>query len=278
MSNGRDGIQLFRNQCDIGNQVCVGIDPRRKSLPPSLVSRSNEDSPLSHPLYLFGAYIGMAVEQIAGCVKINNAFFESWGWRGTRALEDLTNFYRERLLATPILGDCKRGDVGKTNIEHGKTQFDVFGFDGITINPWAGWEGGLDTLIGHYTNKLFFAWCRSSNPGARDFQDKNDQWKFTVETVAQKWNKFGNCGVVVGATYPNDLLWVRQNFPNLPILSPGLGLQGGKLIEAVTAGGTYTTYNNSRSIIHASTAADFDKHAAQTAQTMHDAIRTVRAS
>lgn len=282
--SGRNGIALFKEQCRAGKQVCVGLDGDVTRMPHSLLRRADEDTPGRHPMYLFSRAIVEATKDVAGCFKPNSAFFEAGGWRGMRALEELVAFIHQVAPEVPVIGDLKRGDIGPTNQQYGRASFDVSGFDALTINGWPGLRGGLDALLTEWPDKLFFVLCRTSNPGAGDFQDRVDvktglsMWQLVATTVRDYWNDRQNCGLVVGATYPEDLDWVRSRVGNMPILSPGLGTQGGDLVRAVRAGGPETVFNNSSGIIYRSSGLDFAKAAAAAASEMDQAIRAVQNS
>ncbi len=282
MKNQRNGPVLFRDQCKAGKQVCVGLDPVVGRLPHSLLERSDEHGPELHPFYLFGKEIVDAGHQNVGHYKLNSAYYEAGGWRGVKARERLVSYIHDVVPHIPVIGDGKRGDVGSTCRQYGNALFEADGFDAVTVNPYGGYEDGLDELIHRWPDKLFFVWCRSSNAGAREFQDQINQrtgqpaWQDLAIEVNGLWNGHDNCGLVVAATYPDDLRWARQTLPGMDILSPGLGTQGGSLTAAARVGGKYTTYNNSSQIIFSSGGEDFAQAAAAATEQMHLALTAAR--
>jgi orotidine-5'-phosphate decarboxylase len=149
-------------------------------------------------------------------------------------------------------------------------------------------------LLGHdsvqpfldYKEKGIIILCRTSNPGAVDFQslrcDTPGGMRPLFEIIAQKaqeWNKAGNIGLVVGATYPEELKMIRGNYPDMPLLIPGVGAQGGDLALTVRYGvdarRERTIINSSRQILYASKGKDFAEAARKAALTMRDEINKI---
>ena len=168
--------------------------------------------------------------------------------------------------------------------------FDVYGCDAVTVNPYLGYDSVAPFL--DYTDRGEILLCRTSNPSARDFQDllvqgEDGQARPLYEVVAQRiqsWNTAGNCGLVVGASYPQELQTIRAMCPDMPILIPGVGAQGGDLEASVQAGvdahGERAILAVSRSILYAGHGNDFAEVAANEARILRDrmnAVRTVRA-
>jgi orotidine-5'-phosphate decarboxylase len=142
----------------------------------------------------------------------------------------------------PVIADAKRGDLGNTARNYASALFNVYGCDAATVNPYLGYDSVAPFLA--YHDKGIILLCRTSNPSARDFQDlwvqaDDGHVRLLYEVVAQRvqsWNEAGNCGLVVGATYPQELRSIRSLCPDMPILIPGVGAQGGDLEASVSAG------------------------------------------
>ena len=189
--------------------------------------------------------------------KPNSAFYEAEGVEGLKALKKTVDYIRQKDLQIPIILDAKRGDIGNTNEGYVKAIFDDLGFDGVTVSPYLG-EESLRPFL-ERKDRGIIVLAKTSNPGAGEFQDLKVGGKPLYQIVAEHvalWNKNGNCGVVVGATYPKELATVRQIIgDNLPILIPGIGAQGGDLETTVKAGqdsrGQGIIINSSRGIIFA---------------------------
>ena len=205
------------------------------------------------------------------------------------ALKECTSFrmyskqFRSR---SPIIVDAKRGDLGNTSRNYAAAIFDVYGCDAVTVNPYLGYDSVAPFLA--YKEKAVFFLCRTSNPSARDFQDlvvseENGQKRFLFEEIAQRvqlWNENGNCGLVVGATYPRELDIIRSMCPDMPILIPGVGAQGGNLeasvISAVDESGEKAIISVSRAILYADDGDEFAVSAANEARKLRNDINEAR--
>ena len=186
----------------------------------------------------------------------------------------------------PIIGDAKRGDIGSTAQAYAKALFDIWQFDAVTVNPYLG-KDSLDPFIA-YKEKGVFVLCHTSNPGASDFQeltiqvDENAHKLFEhIAEKAETWNVYGNISLVVGATYPEQLKLVRDICPDMTILAPGIGAQGGDLSGTIHYGvnsdGAGLIINSSRGIIYASKDKnDFAKMARQAADQLRSDINIYR--
>src|SRR5439155_2015370 len=186
----------------------------------------------------------------------------------------------------PIIVDAKRGDLGNTARNYAATVFDIYGCDAVTVNPYLGYDSVAPFLA--YEEKAVFFLCRTSNPSAHDFQDllvyeEKGQVRPLYEVIAQRvqyWNRTGNCGLVVGATYPQELNTIRSICPDMPILIPGVGAQGGDLEASVKAGvdgrGERAIIAVSRAILYARSDADYAAAAADEARSLRDRICAVR--
>lgn len=237
-----------------------------------------EESP-ARRVVAFNAAIIEATAGIACAYKPNAAFYESLGRDGFEALRRTIQEVRRAAPGVPVILDAKRGDIGSTNLGYVNAAFDVLGADAITVHPYLGRES-LSPFLNR-AEALIFVLVRTSNPGASEFQDliSNDLpvYRHIARAVARDWNRLGNCGLVVGATYPQELVLIREDVPaDLPFLIPGVGAQGGDLravVEAeVTAGTTSFVINASRSILYASAEANFAEAAAEQAGQLHNDI------
>jgi orotidine-5'-phosphate decarboxylase len=258
-----------------GKHVCVGLDTDPSRLPHSVLP---EESP-ARRVVAFNAAIIEATAGIACAYKPNAAFYESLGRDGFEALRRTIQEVRRAAPGVPVILDAKRGDIGSTNLGYVNAAFDVLGADAITVHPYLGRES-LSPFLNR-AEALIFVLVRTSNPGASEFQDliSNDLpvYRHIARAVARDWNRLGNCGLVVGATYPQELVLIREDVPaDLPFLIPGVGAQGGDLravVEAeVTAGTTSFVINASRSILYASAEANFAEAAAEQAGQLHNDI------
>ena len=201
------------------------------------------------------------------------------GIQGLKALERTITYIKERAPDVLLIGDAKRGDVGASAEAYAKALFDVWGFDAATVNAY----GGGDTVrpFLEYRDRGVFIWCRSSNPGAGDFQDL--KWEESGEPVyrelagrAVEWASASNVGLVVGATYPAEMKQLRELCPDTPFLIPGVGTQEGDIKEAtlngVDSNGGRAVINSSRGVIYASRGSDYAQAARKEAASLRDVI------
>lgn len=207
--------------------------------------------------------------------KPNSAFYEARGDQGIRELKLTCDYLRKKYPDIPIILDAKRADIGSTNEAYIAYAFDYLGADAITLQPYLGQEA-LQPFL-DLKDKGFFILCRTSNPGAGEFQDLlvagKALWQIVAENVTSNWNAHHNCMLVVGATYPRELKQIRRIVGDMTFLIPGIGAQGGDIKATVTAGqnsqGAGMIINSSRDIIFAS-----DPRLAT--QTLKDAINQYR--
>lgn len=243
--------------------VCVGLDPEPERLPEKI------------SVWEFNREIVDATAGVAGAYKLNLAFYEVLGDAGMDALKRTVKHIPDGLL---VIGDGKRGDIGNTAKAYARAMFDYFGFGATTLSPYLGFDS-IEPFI-QYRDRGAFILCRTSNASAVDFQSLPCQTERglrplyeVVAAKASEWNRYGNIGLVVGATYPEELKQVRGSYPDMPLLIPGIGAQGGDLALTVRygidAGKNKTIINSSRQIIYASKGKDF-------AQAAHDAALSLR--
>lgn len=242
--------------------LCIGLDPDPDLMPKMSV------------LDFLKAIID-ATNDLVCAYKLNLAFYEASGSEGFVLLQKTIKHIP---IDIPIIGDAKRGDIGNTAKAYAKALFPVFSFDAATVNPYLGFDS-IEPFL-QYSDKGVFILCRTSNPGATDFQDLSCTTGFPLyEVVARKakeWNVHGNIGLVVGATYPEELKKIRQLCPEMPLLIPGIGAQGGDLTSAVSYGvdaqGEKAIISTSRQVLYASTKDDFAEAARRSARELRDQI------
>ncbi len=187
--------------------------------------------------------------------KINSAFFEAEGASGWASLKKLVQHIKENYPDIPIILDAKRADIGNTNEEYAKAAFDELGADAITVHPYLGKES-LQPFLNRVDRGIIVL-VKTSNPGAGEFQDLEVEGKPLYLYIAKHvktWNTNGNCAVVVGATYPEELKKVREVIGDIPILIPGVGAQGGdvkNLKNGLDSQGGGIIVSSSRGIIFA---------------------------
>jgi orotidine-5'-phosphate decarboxylase len=219
--------------------------------------------------------------------KPNFAFYEAMGLPGLDALAKTVEYIHQVAPDVIVIGDVKRGDVGPSSEAYAHAAFNVWGFDAVTVNPWAGLDSVAPFL--EQEDRGAFVWCRGSNPGSADLQDltvDGEQGRLPVylrlaESVKQ-WDRKGNVGLVVGATYPQQLEEVRRTCSRMPILVPGVGPQGGDLEAVVRIGvdsrGRLAIVNSSRGVIYASNGPDYAEAAGTAAGRLREAINQTLAS
>lgn len=256
--------------------LCVGLDPDLTRIPSAIAAGPE-------PLFEFNKAIVDATADIVCAYKPNSAMYESYGSSGIEQLQKTCNYIAQNYPEIPILLDYKRGDIGNTNTYYAKFAFDYLGVDAVTINPYMGREANEAFLA--YKDKGIVVLCRTSNPGAGEFQDLEVDgkklYRIVAENVMQKWNEFGNCLLVVGSTYPEELAEIRQSFgDDLILLIPGLGTQGGDMEKTVKAGvnthGTGVIINSSREVLYASDGDDFAAAARTKTVELKDQINALR--
>ncbi len=250
------------------SRLCIGLDPDPALMP--------EDT----GVFEFNKAIIDATADLAGAYKPNIAFYEALGPEGLAALQRTREYIPADI---PVIIDAKRGDIGNTARAYARSLFDYYHFDATTASPYLGLDS-LEPFI-KYEDKGIFVLCRTSNAGAVDFQslacETEDGRKPLFEVVAAKvakWNAAGNLGLVVGATYPEELKLIRERYLELPLLIPGVGAQGGALELAVKYGmdikAERTVINSSRQIIYASRGKDFTAAARKAARELRDRINS----
>jgi orotidine-5'-phosphate decarboxylase len=240
--------------------VCVGLDSDFSKIPVHLQKEK-------FPQFSFNKDIINATHDLVCAYKPNSAFYESKGDKGIAELKMTCDYLKNNYPEIPIIIDAKRADIGNTNAGYVDFVFDCLSADAITIHPYLGKEAIVPFL--DKADKGIIILCRTSNPGAGEFQDLVVNGKPLYQTVAQNviqnWNYNHNCLLVVGATYPEELKAVRKIAGDMTFLVPGIGAQGGDLEKIVKAGlnskKSGIIINSSRGIIFASNGMDFAQKA-----------------
>jgi orotidine-5'-phosphate decarboxylase len=265
---------LLNGQWAQNRFLCVGLDTDVEKIPESVRQLRAGES-----IIAFNKAIIEATKDIAGSYKPNSAFYEAHGDEGVSALRATIEYIHEQAPDVPVILDAKRGDIGNTNGGYIASAFEHMRADAITVNPYLGSEA-LQPFFDR-EEKGIIVLCRTSNPGAGELQDLKVDGEPLHMVVArravQHWNGNNNCALVVGATYPDELREIRRIAPDMPILIPGIGAQGGDLERTVLAArdsrGQGMMVASSRSVIFASSNADFASAARSAALELDVAIK-----
>ncbi len=258
--------------------LCVGLDPEPERLPDELRAL-----PAEKAVVQFCRAIIEATAPYVCAFKPNLAFFEVLGPAGMSALREVVRAIPAHI---PVIADAKRGDIGNTAARYAAAIFETYGCDAVTVNPYLGYDAVAPFLA--YRERGVLLLCRTSNPGARDLQDlpvqaaggQSEPLYEVVARLVQSWNEAGNCGLVVGATYPQELRTIRALCPNMPLLVPGIGAQGGDLAAsvplAVDARGERAIFSVSRAVLYAGSDAGYADAAASAAREFREQINRAR--
>lgn len=246
--------------------LCIGLDPDLPKLPVDDVFEFNKS-------------IIDATSDLVCAYKPNLAFYEAMGIKGLQILKKTVAYIPGDIA---VIGDAKRGDIGNTAAAYAKALFGYYKFDAVTVSPYLGYDSVEPFL--DYKNGGVFVLCRTSNKSAADFQDLVDNFgmKFyqSVALRANEWNKDGNIGLVVGATYPEELKEVRKMCPEMPLLIPGIGAQGGDLELSVKYGidarKEKAVIVAARQVLYASKGPDYAKAARRAAMELREGINRAR--
>jgi orotidine 5'-phosphate decarboxylase subfamily 2 len=246
--------------------LCIGLDIDLNRVPQTVLNKED-------PIFVFNREIIQATQELVCAYKPNIAFYERYGIYGISSLIKTIEFIQGT--GIPVILDAKRGDIGHSSAAYAESVFKVYKADAVTVNPYLGHDSVEPFL--EYQDKGIFVLCLTSNPGAKDFQR---ELFLDVAYEAKKWNKYGNCGLVAGATKPEQLKEIRNIAEDMPILIPGVGAQGGDLEGSVKFGvtrqGNRAIINSSRSVIYASKENNFAEAAKDAAQKLRDAINQQR--
>ena len=258
------------------SMLCVGLDPEPTRFPVQMQGNPRK-------IYDFCAAIVDATADLVCAFKPQIAYFAAHG--AEDQLERLMQHLRANAPQVPVILDAKRGDIGSTAEQYAKEAFERYGADAVTLSPFMGFDSVAPYLA--YPGKGAFLLCRTSNPGGDDLQNQRlasvDGQPLLYEHIAGlvqgPWNKNGQLGLVVGATYPAEIERVRALAPTVPLLIPGVGAQGGDAAATVRAGWRPNgpiVVNSSRAILYASNGADFAAAARREAIKTRDMLQAAR--
>lgn len=266
--------QLDARIASADSLLCVGLDPVVSKLPAGF--DGSVESVVS-----FCTEIVNATSEMAAAFKPNLAFFMALGVEGLTALQRVRDAIPVDI---PVILDGKLNDLGETARSYANAVFDVMNFDALTVAPYLG-EDALAPYLS-YEGKGIIVLCKTSNPGSGDLQDltleSGEPLFLHVADRCREWNDGypANVGMVVGATYPDQLAEVRQRCPDQVILLPGLGAQGGDAAASVRAGMTANRggllCSASRSIMYADNSDGFAEAAHQAARQLRDEVNAHR--
>ena len=265
--------QLAAAQASHQSLLCVGLDPDPHKFPAHL----GQDA--SH-IFDFCAHIVDATHDVVCAFKPQIAYFSAH--RAETQLERLIAHMRHTAPHVPIILDAKRGDIGNTAEQYAIEAFERYGADAVTLSPFMGFDSVAPYL--KYHGKGAFLLCRTSNHGGDDLQNQRladlagepRLFEHIAELAQGPWNLNGQLGLVVGATYPEEIARVRHLAPTLPLLIPGVGTQGGDAKATVKAGLTPTgpiIVNASRAVLYASKGEDFVSAARSAALDLRQALK-----
>ncbi|GLQ50235.1 orotidine-5'-phosphate decarboxylase [Dyella flava] len=253
--------------------VCVGLDPEPSKFPAHLQGRADA-------VFEFCRDIVDATADLVCSYKPQIAHFAAL--RADDALERLIAHIHAKHPGIPVILDAKRGDIGSTAQHYVSEAFDRYAADAVTLNPYLGRDSVQPFL--DRADKGVILLCHTSNPGAADLQDLDvggkPLYQHVAQIIARDWNTHGNCALVTGATWPEQLAEVRTLVGDVPLLVPGIGAQGGD-VEAVvrngcTADGTGLMISSSRAILYAGKGEDFARAARSAALELRDSINQYR--
>ncbi|MFZ6798221.1 orotidine-5'-phosphate decarboxylase [Undibacterium sp. Di24W] len=269
-------LQKLSNAWTTNNSLlCVGLDPDVNKLPAELAGQSDA-------IFTFCKTIVDSTADLACSFKPQIAYFAAL--RAEDQLEAICRYIKTTYPGIPIVLDAKRGDIGATAEQYAREAFERYDADAVTVNPYMGFDSVAPYL--EWKDRGAIVLCRTSNAGGSDLQfldvGGKPLYQHVAQLVADKWNTNGQCSLVVGATFPNEIAQVRALIGDMPLLIPGVGAQGGDVESTVRAGrtanGTGMMINSSRAILYARPVADeiYAKAARRVALETRDAINLFR--
>jgi len=232
--------------------LCVGLDPDIKRFPAHLQNEPDG-------IFTFCKAIIDATAGVACAFKPQIAYFAAL--RAEDQLEAICLYLREKYPHIPLVLDAKRGDIGATAEQYAREAFERYRADAVTLNPYMGFDSIAPFL--EWKDRGSIILCRTSNPGGSDLQflsvggkaEPLPLFQHVARLVANEWNTNGQCALVVGATFTQELAEVRALVGDMPLLVPGIGAQGGDIQATVQAGktakGMGMMINSSRAILYA---------------------------
>lgn len=251
------------------SMLCVGLDPE-----PSKFPGAWKDDPAR--IFDFCAAIVDATKDLVCAFKPQIAYFAAH--RAEDQLERLMAHIKRNAPDVPVILDAKRGDIGSTAEQYAREAFVRYQADAVTLSPFMGFDS-IEPYMS-FSDKGLILLCRTSNPGGSDLQaqrlaDGSLLYEHVARLAAGPWNRTGQLGLVVGATFPQELARVRELAPTLPLLVPGVGAQGGDAAATVKAAarpGGALMVNSSRAVLYASSGDDFAQAARAVARQTRDTL------
>ena len=261
---------LSKTQQQKKTYLCVGLDPHLDRLPKPL--SGNPEA-----VFDFLKSIVDATEEFTCCFKPQIAYFSAYGLENTliKTIEYIHKQYPE----TPVILDAKRADIKTTSEMYATELFGRYRADAVTVNPYMG-QDSLEAFL-KQKDKGVFVLCRTSNPGAGEFQNLKLNGKPLYSIVAKKalkeWNAYKNIGLVVGATAVEELQNLRKQLSEAWFLVPGVGAQGGNMNTVIQYGKSKEgglIINSARAILHAGKGPDYAEKARKAAQAMQTKMKS----
>jgi len=273
------GFYSRLNEAWVANDslLCVGLDPDLTKIPQTLRATAKDGV---DQIETFCKQIIDATGDLVCAFKPQIAYFSACG--AEKQLENICAYIRQRFPKVLLILDAKRGDIGDTAKLYAREAFVRYGADAVTVNPYL----GTDSLSPFLTtpDKGTIVLCRTSNAGSSEFQslvvDDEPLYLRVARTAADTWRAIGECALVVGATFPDELARVRAIVGDMPILVPGIGAQGGDISSVVNAGRDTNSrgliINSSRAILYTDNSASFADSARKVAIKTRDEINRAR--
>jgi len=270
--------QLQRAARKNDSMLCVGLDPEPSKFPGAMRGEPSR-------IFDFCARIVDATKDLVIAFKPQIAYFAAH--RAEDQLELLMAHIRRVAPEVPVILDAKRGDIGSTAEQYAREAFERYQADAVTVSPFMGFDS-IEPYL-RYPGKGVIVLCRTSNPGGSDWQfqrlaDVDGQprlFEHLARLAQTDWNRNGQLGLVVGATFPAEIERVRQLAPTLPLLIPGVGAQGGDAVATVKAGwrpDAPIAVNSSRAVLYASSGDDFATAARRVALETRDLLNSARSA
>ena len=258
------------------SMLCVGLDPDPSKFPAGMKGDPSR-------IFEFCARIVDATKDLVNAFKPQIAYFAAH--RAEDQLEELMAYIKRVAPGVPVILDAKRGDIGSTAEQYAREAFERYQADAVTLSPFMGFDSIEPYLA--YPGKGVILLCRTSNPGGSDWQfqrlaDVPGQprlFEHLARLAQDDWNRNGQLGLVVGATYPAEIARVRELAPSLPLLIPGVGAQGGDATATVQAGWrpeAPIVVNSSRAVLYASSGEDFAAAARRVALATRESLNQAR--
>ncbi len=211
--------------------LCIGLDPDFEKIPENFKL-------LENPQFEFNKKVIDETHNLVCIYKPNSAFYEARGAQGITELKMTCEYISQQYPEIPVLLDFKRADIGNTNNGYITFAYEYLSVDAVTLHPYLGSEA-LKPFLDRI-DKGNFILCKTSNPGSGELQnleiDNKPFYAHLAQIVSQNWNGNSNCGLVIGATHPEELQKIRTIAKDMIFLVPGIGAQGGDLENTLKNG------------------------------------------